>query len=214
MILRHVTAGTLLLCLATASFAQDAPRRHKWYVDLGAGEATLDHDEQGFTSLDDTSSSWSFRVGYKFSRFVALEVGYIDIGDFSSMLLPTCGAIGPCSPPIFERTSIDGFLFNSRYIWPIAKHFQLNGSLGMLYHQRQSAVSSSSNMQDAYRDTYENGGFSFGLGIAVPINDHFEIGLDYTQYAELGVAFDFSDNPSIESESDSRVYALDLRYRF
>ena len=89
MILRHIAAGTLLLCLATSSFAQDAPRRPKWYVDFGAGEAALDHDEQGFTSLDDTSTSWSFRVGYKFSRFVALELGYIDIGDFSSMLLPS-----------------------------------------------------------------------------------------------------------------------------
>jgi len=213
MILHRLAAGMLLSCLATASLAQGPARPHKWYVDLGVGESTLDH-ESGFTDVDDTDTSYSFRVGYKFSRFYALELGYIDIGDFRSALVPTCVSEVPCGPSIYEQSSIDGILLNSRIIWPIARHFELNGSLGMLYHERKTTVTTSNYADVPYRDNYSNGGFSFGLGIAAPINERFEIGLDFTQYFEVGVAFDFSDNPSIVSDSDSRVFALDLRYRF
>ena len=210
MFVRHLAAALLLWSLATASLAQQASQPHKWYVDLGVGESTLDH-ESGFTEVDDRDTSYSLRIGYRFTRFFALEAGYIDIGDFSSSIIPSCGA-GPCPPSIRESSSIDGWLLNSRFIWPVARHFQLNASLGALYPQRNTTVAVTPG--DTYGDSYENGGFSYGFGVAVPINDRFEIGLDFTQYFELGFGFDFSSTPSIQSDSDARVIALDLRLRF
>jgi len=211
MFMRHFAAGMLLCCLATASLAQQA-NPNKWYVDLGVGESTLDH-EPGFTDIDDKSTSYSFRVGYKFARFFALEAGYVDVGDFSSTVVPTCSGNGPCPPTIYEKSSLDAFLLNSRFIWPIANHFQLNASLGALYYQHDTWVGV--DPDDLSRGSFENGSFSYGVGIAVPVNDRFEIGLDYSQYFDLGVDFNFfNQNPSIESDTDARVITLDLRFRF
>lgn len=204
MILRQFTAGTLLLCLATVAFAQDAPHPHKWYVAVEAGESTLD-TEEGFSEVDDSSSAWGVRVGYRFSRFFALEAGYIDIGDFSSEYATTGFVVN-------QTASVDGVLLNSRFLWPVAQHFQLNASLGMLYHERRSTYDST--LGSSYEDNASNGGFSFGLGMAVPVNDRFEVGLDYTEYFELTVPFNLSGNPSLNTATDTRVFSLELRFRF
>jgi OOP family OmpA-OmpF porin len=203
MILRFLAAGLSLSCLATPVLAQEAPRPHKWYVELTAGESTLDH-EPGFSEIDNTSSSWSVRAGYRFTRFFALEAGYVDIGDYSS--------VAGTSPVVSQTSSFDGLLLNSRFLWPVARHFQLNASAGLLYHERDTTYDSTSGFSS--EDTYSNVGFSFGVGIAVPVNDRFEVGLDYTEYFELGVPFNFSGTPSLTTESDTSVVSLALRFRF
>jgi hypothetical protein len=205
MILRQLAAGTLLLCLAASSFAQDAPRRHKWYVEADVGKSTLDHD-QGFTEIDDTSTSWALRVGYRFSRYFALEGAYLDLGSFSSTYETT-------SVVVEQEASYDGFLLNSRVYWPVARHFELNASAGLHYHKRDSSYASSSGY--AYDANDSNGGFSFGVGVAVPVNDRFEIALDYAQYLELAVpTFDFSGNPNLNDPADLYSITLGARFKF
>jgi hypothetical protein len=50
--------------------------------------------------------------------------------------------------------------------------------------------------------------------MAVPVNDRFEIGLDFAQYVEVGLALNLSSNPSLSSGSDSRVLSLHARVKF
>jgi OOP family OmpA-OmpF porin len=205
MILRHIAAGTLLLCLATSALAHDAPRHHKWYVEVDAGEATLDHD-QGFTEIDDTSTAWALRVGYRFSRFFALEGAYLDLGNFSSTYETT-------SVLIEQEASYDGFHLNSRVYWPIARYFELNASAGLHYTKRDSSYESNSGY--AYDADDSNGGFTFGVGLAVPVNDRFEFALDYTQYLELAVpTFDFTGNPNLNDPADLYSITLGARFKF
>ena len=59
--IQRLAAGMLLSCLATLSLAQGSARPHRWYVDLGLGKSTLEH-ESGFTEVDDTDAS--LRYGF------------------------------------------------------------------------------------------------------------------------------------------------------
>jgi opacity protein-like surface antigen len=205
MKIRQLAAAVLLPCLAASSFGQDAPRRHKWYVEADVGKSTLDHD-QGFTEIDDTSSSWALRVGYRFSRYFALEGAYVDLGSFSSKFEST-------SVVIDQKASYDGFLLNSRVYWPVARHFELSASAGLHYNERDSSYDSNSGV--AYQDNESNGGFSFGVGVAVPVNDRFEITLDYTQFLELAVpSFDFTGNPNLNDPADLYSITLGARFKF
>jgi opacity protein-like surface antigen len=205
MKIRQLAAAALLPCLAATSFAQDAPHHHKWYAEADVGKATLDHD-QGFTEIDDTSTSWALRVGYRFSRYFALEGAYLDLGSFSSRFEST-------SEVIEQEASYDGFLLNSRVYWPVARHFELTASAGLHYHERDSSYDSTSGY--SYEENDSSGGFSFGVGVAVPVNDRFAITLDYTQYLELAMpTFDFSGNPNLDDPADLYSITLGARFKF
>lgn len=212
MVSRSLAAGVLLFFASFAS-AQDGGQPRKWYVDVGVGESTLNH-EGGFTSIDDTDTSYSLRVGYRFTRFFAVEAGYIDLGDFRSEFTPPCGNVSPCPSVIHEGSSIDGYVLNNRFIWPVAQHFQLNGSVGLLYSELTSRLGNSPNALNDTRANRSNIGLTFGIGAAVPINERVEIGLDWMQYSGLEVPFDFTDEPSISDNQDTRVLSLNLRVLF
>ena len=56
--------------------------------------------------------------------------------------------------------------------------------------------------------------FSAGLGIGVPINDHFELGLDLSQYRQLAPDFTFEEEIGQVYETDATVLSLGARFRF
>jgi OOP family OmpA-OmpF porin len=152
-------------------------------------------------------------VGYRFSRYFALEGGYTDLGDFGSNLNLLCTVNPPC-PEIHVKTSIDGFLVNAVGIWPIAEHFELNASGGLIYREFESRPTSPATVIGS--NSSETGTvMKFGLGLGVPINERLEIGLDVTQYREIGLGFVSEANQvSAVNEGESTVVSLGLRWKF
>jgi OOP family OmpA-OmpF porin len=207
---------TCVAALAALLFVTGAVARgadHKWYVGLDVGQSRLENGNfAGDSLVDDSSSTYAVRFGYRFVPWFALEGGYTDIGDFSATIVPTCGLGVPCAPNIYNTTSIHGFLLNAVGIWPLAEHFQLNASLGAIYREltQSSGTSPGGNSHWSSKDTVAR----FGLGVAVPFNDHFEIGLDLVQYRNIGLALDMGANTTVVNDGESTVASLGLRWRF
>jgi OmpA-OmpF porin, OOP family len=208
-------AALACLCLSCPSMAQD-PGSRGWYAGLDFGQSRLDQDTTAAAVVDrdDTSNAWALRVGYRFVKYFALEGGYTDLGEFESTYVPFCGLTPPSACPSARAgISMDGFLLNAVGTWPIAEHFHLKGNLGAIYRELKATIddndyTSSGGWTDS--DT----AFSLGLGIAVPINPHFEIDLDYTWYRQTGLGLDMDGNVLVLDENEAGVAMLGLRYRF
>jgi len=123
-------------------------------------------------------------------------------------------AISPPSacPTAQSRTSLDGFLVNAVGTWPIAEHFHLKGVLGATYRKLKSSDTHPVYGKTSSSDT--GTAYSYGIGIAVPVNDHFEVDLDFTKYREIGLLLDTGYNALLYDQAESRLIMLGMRYRF
>ena len=197
-----------VLCLAAASAHGQGSGGPGWYAGLDFGQSKLDAGSGLGGERDDTSDTWSLRGGYRFTRFFALEAGYIDIGDFSeSFTGPACvGCVGG-----FSRTSIDGFLVNAIGSWPVAEHLRIKGVLGATYRNLDLSFEGNGfSSQVSERTTI----FSFGVGVAIPINERFEVDVDYTHYREIGLGLTMGSDLGVFDNAESNLVTLGLRFHF
>ncbi len=204
----------LAFLLSVAGSAQAWDWEHKWYVGVDVGQSTLDNASfAGADVVDDHSTAYTLKIGYRFIPWLALEGGYTDIGDFSATYSYACPAIpGVTCADLHETTSIHGVLLNVVGIWPVAEHFQLNASLGAIYRE----LSASSGFAPANRTSWTDKDtvVRYGFGLAVPINEHFEIGLDYVLYRDIGLALNMDSEATLVDEGESKVASLGIRWRF
>ena len=215
---RWNAALTMLLCIASAgAFAQGSSAEKKFYIGFDVGQSKLDRNA-GFdsaTSVDDRSTAYTLRFGYRFNQYFALEGGYTDLGDFSATVRSLCIANSACLTEVGTKTSIDGFLVNAVGTWPIARHFELNASAGAIYREMKVSLSEPVLGRSSISDTGTV--MKFGIGIGVPINDRLAIGLDLTQYRDVGVGFTSSNagsDVSATNEGESTVASLGVRWKF
>ena len=128
-----------VLFMAAAATRAQVPGDHHWYAGLDVGQSNFDKGS-GYSNVDDSSTAYALRFGYRFSPHFALEGGYTDIGDFSAELRPICPNDPPgACPVIYETTAIDGFLLNAVGIWPVTHHFELTASLGGILRTRATS---------------------------------------------------------------------------
>ena len=72
----------LFISLLTPAFAQDS----QWYVGGGLGLSKGDTGVSGLTgtaALDDDGEGFKIFTGYKFDKFIGIELAYVDFGDAS-----------------------------------------------------------------------------------------------------------------------------------
>ena len=183
-----------------------------FYVGLDAGQSTLDRDSSFDFAIraDRTASTFTVRAGYRFNRYFALEGGYTDLGDFSATIQPPC--TGGC-PTVDSKVSIDGVMVNAVGTWPLAEHFALRASAGAIF--RWFKATSTSAQYGSFSATDGDTIFKFGAGFVVPLNEHFEIGADYTVYRDIGVGIDyFTNNTYTFNTAETRAWAVGITYRF
>ncbi len=205
--------GILLALAAVTAQAAD----HKFYLGLDVGQANFDPTEifdNQVKSKDDHATSYTVKVGYRFSRFFELEAGYTDLGKYDATLLGNCLPTLPptCSPDVNTHTSIDGVMLAAVGIWPLTEHFQLTANAGAIYREVDYRFGIPTDQQRLH----EKGTvMRYGLGAALPITDRFELGLDWVSYREVGIGIEASSG-SIHTVSDgeSSVITLGARWRF
>ena len=83
----QLTMATALLAMTTLTSAAHASS----YFGLSAGMSSLDVSKSDFddvlqgmpatSSLDDGSFAWSAQIGYRWGKYIAAELGYIDLGE-------------------------------------------------------------------------------------------------------------------------------------
>jgi OOP family OmpA-OmpF porin len=71
---------------SSAAFAQLPPQQ--WYIGAGIGGGNLNISGSDLTGLnnatvDDTDTTYTGRVGWRFHKYMALELGYYDLGHYN-----------------------------------------------------------------------------------------------------------------------------------
>jgi hypothetical protein len=192
--------------LAGTAFAQAPDKPGKFYVGLQAGQSELDRAPTAITGdIDNHDFAYTALVGFRFSRFYALELGLSDLGDFPAHF--SSGDLG--------TTSLRNFTVNNVIIWPVDEHLHLKAQVGMNYFEMSGSLTrASSGATTSF--SARSGSYNAGLGIGVPINEHLELGLDVTMYRTLSFVFDLvaTDEFELVYEANATVIQLGARYRF
>ncbi len=174
--------STALIALATLAFAPLASAADKfWYVGAGAMESDL-----GFEVFDNSATGWKVFGGYRFTRNIAAEIGYLDTGDAEETIEGTDVTLGATGSHVSVVAS-----------WPIGESFALHARAGFIDWEAELTLSdgvvtesSSANGQDLYWGA--GGTFNFG--------ENFGLRLEY-------------EVPEIEDVDVSSI-SLSVLYRF
>lgn len=183
------------------------------------------------SDLDDSMTAWGVQVGYRFNKWVAAEVGYVDLGE---LLYTMSGAIaGPyayvcsCDPPTvvtrqlnggFERSlqvSSAGVTASALGMLPLGPHFDAHVRAGIYYADTRvtnrfryiDAVDQSDvfNLLHSRVDASQTELFG-GVGAAWNINPSFALRVEYQKF------FDVGDDKK-NGESDIDVFNVSLLFK-
>jgi len=139
--MKAIAALAALFCATTAAFPQAPADTQKIYVGVQFGQSRLDRENFHESVVrDDEATAYSLLVGYRFSRYFALEAGYANLGEYTAEFPLFCPGGSGCASD-FGETSIDGLVLNAIGIWPVSKHIHLKASLGLNYHDLNASLS-------------------------------------------------------------------------
>lgn len=207
-------AAILIACLP---FMQ--PAHADWYagIDVGAARSDASIDEHFF--FDDTTdrasgSTTGFRLrgGYQFGRFFALELAYVNFGQFENHFDPNdCpgGAPGPCAVDI--RTSIDGIVGTLVGIVPIGEHWYFDARLGYGTIKIKARALGATEIDASSNNT---AGAHYGIGAGYRFNDHWEVLLDYSEYDQLDFGLTLAGDFGVYDLGETSVTSFGVSYRW
>jgi hypothetical protein len=176
-------------------------------VALGAFEANgvtvIDAD----SSLDDEGSPWSLSGGYRFSRYLAVEVGYLDLGTakYDATGAVSLPVIGIVDTTLGIDISAKGPTVAAVAYAPIGEKFDVHGRLGMFFADSSfdigvalDAVTDSEEISENSEDLFAS------IGAAFHFTPNFAASLDFTLFQDVG--------DEIETDVDSLT--LGVQYTF
>ena len=188
---KYLLISTLLFSLSSPVLSADA-LENPWYVGGGVGQSKADDACDGVSSCDDTDTGWKLFGGYRFTQYVAVEAGYVDLGEFSGNV----SGIGVSA----EATGVTAHVVGTL---PINDRFSLLGRLGTIYADvdvKASAFGISVSEDD------QSFAFAAGLGAEVNITDQFSLRAEYELFKDIG-----DDNTG---EDDVYLASVSAVFRF
>lgn len=183
-------AAAFILALPQAAMAEG------FYVDIGVGQAKADLDTPSGWNDDDTDTAYSVGVGYKFNNYIAIEGGYLDLGEASQTGTGTVSGTLYGSP--FSATGtftgtyeVDGFYLGPVLRLPVADRLELNARAGVYFWGLDVKASATGTL--TYAGTIYAGGvtatgsddgedFYFGIGATYNATKSIAVGADWTRY--------------------------------
>jgi hypothetical protein len=197
---------TGMLLNALSAVAEELPSNAKgWYGGLGISqnmnELTEDYlnsrswvlANPSETSVDNQSTGFSVYMGWRFMKYLALDVGYINLGETSYHLGARSAQTGPRPPGgcafgcpaaiIYPPSdySLDTTIFRAavKGSFPIGERWSLDGHLGL--GTESWKVSNGAEDRGSSDDLVA----MIGLGGSYLINDHWCIRLDWDRYMPI-----------------------------
>lgn len=137
-------------------------------ADVGSSKASVDY--QGFDSSKN-DVAWGIHGGYKFSPYIATEIGYRDFGKFEDNSYTTKLSL--------EAQSVQASVIGS---YPFTEAFSAYGRLGI------ASVKVTAKATNGYRSAQDDKTETkalFGIGAQYALNKNFSLRTEYTQYAEF-----------------------------
>ena len=177
------------ICVATPALADDAG----FY--LGARLGRAQYPAHSHLTLSPTlilrgetgdkeDLAWSFDAGYRFNRYVAIEAGYVDLGESSGRLTDETGtAAAQFSFAVQGATlALTGSL-------PLG-NWEPYVRVGVFFFDTRLAFSGSA-AGTSFAATLSGSGTDsldtlYGAGVAYNLTDHWQAKLDLTNFSEAG----------------------------
>lgn len=212
MNIRHITAATILSLAMTSAFAGD------WYVVGSLGQAKVQDSGKsdidaaliagGVTglssSIDDTDTGYKFQLGYSFNPNLAIEGGYVDLGEMTYKASGTLLGI-----PGNAKGTVEANGWNIAVVGtlPLNQQFSLFGKFGSIYTDVDAKVTLSggggSISAKANASDWET---SFGFGATYQINKQWGVRAEWERFNNLG--------DSDTGESDVDLLSVGAVFRF
>jgi OOP family OmpA-OmpF porin len=183
-----VTAIALVAGLAAApAFAQS------WYAGFGAGVGNLNKSGSDLTGLnnaqvDDTDTTYTVRLGYRFNPYFAVEGGYYDLGKYGFS-----GSTGGVNVSGSAKAKSMGL--SAVGIAPLGNSFELYGRLGI--EQSELKANANTTLATASESDKQTGA-TYGFGGR------------YLVSKQVGVFAEWMKNDKINVDS----YLLGVDFRF
>ena len=182
-------------------------------------------------SEDDSDSAWKVFGGYKFNRFLALELAYADLGSGSATVLTdeleALSTAGEGGEGVYRGSQRTNFSYETQIIalsgrgtLPIGSWFRLFGKLGLTYYDSESSRSwltaanktvpgeasvDASDSRPAARDSESGTSWLYGLGAGITLRERWAIDLEYESYRDIDFG-QFVDKDSVDMLSVSVHY--------
>jgi len=183
MMQRCRIGGLLALTLSGAASAGDTG----WYTLLGATLSQADISAADYkaaleatgatnvvATVDNSDSGWTLMGGYKFSRHLAMEAGYVDLG--KQIADATYAQLGS---PVHAETRLQAFQLDVVASYPLNRWLALDGKLGWYAWTSDSQVSNAIASQTT-RDRGNN--VVFGVGASVKLVDPLDLRVGWDRY--------------------------------
>ncbi len=184
-----------------------------WYVGANVGQSEAKIDDARITSgllaggltttsiaEDESDLGYKLFGGYQFTRYVALEAGYFDLGKFN--FTATTVPLGSLSGSI----KVKGLNVDAVGLLPIGDRFSAFGRVGVIYADANDSFSGSGSVNVLDSSPSERAtNYKFGLG------------LQYDFTASLGMRAEaerYRIDDAIGNEGDIDLYSAGLVYRF
>jgi hypothetical protein len=187
-----------------------------WYVGAGAGQSTFDAlpaiaDDGSLTtsSVDDTGTSWRLFAGVGFGRYVAFELGHVDLGQARLRAQSDGSSFLWNAGPVSESVTLDGQELALVGRLPVAADWALFGRIARLRWESAQRIAGDTQCcgQGPFKESDDGYDTTLAGGIQYDGFRAFRVALEYG-------AVTFAIPVSYEDEADVASLAVSLAYLF
>jgi OmpA-OmpF porin, OOP family len=162
------------------------------------------------TSLDDSDIGWGLQIGYRFNRYFAGEIGYVDLGEASyeaDIDVTVVGATFPVEASV--RFASAGPIAAAVGMLPVNDRFDIHAKAGLYFADTQvrTRVRDLAFDENLFHEELGAGEQEFfaGVGASWNINDSYSLRFEYQRFLDLG------DDDSGEEDVD--LLAVSMLFR-
>jgi OmpA-OmpF porin, OOP family len=157
--------------------------------------------------IEDDDTGFSLFGGYRFSRNLAVEIAYVDLGKAE---LNATGRLLPLQPgfllTVTNSIEIDTSGVSAAVVGslPLGETFDIHGRLGLLFARTKYDLSTTFVVAPPANSKSSQPAL-FGAGAAAHLGAHWSVGLDWTRFTSVGAN---------DAEFDVDLLSASAAYRF
>jgi len=199
----RLVRSSVCLLVITGALWPAAHAQSPWYLGASAGQSAIRADpgeiESGFlvddaftatgTTLDKRDSGWKLYAGHRFHRFLAVEFGYIDLGEasFNTTIVAAPAGTVPAPPfPIHATATARGAFLSAVAQWPVSSIFTVFGKLGAFRSEAEFTEVITTTGVTRVSRTERRTDVTAGLGLEWNITNALAARLELERFKDVG----------------------------
>lgn len=168
--------ASALLASAPAFAADDAG----FYVGAGIGDGSVTVDIDEASDFDGSDTAFKVFGGYKFMKYVGVELEYVDGGDAEDQWRESFEGV---TEELKVTIGFSGFNASAVGFLPIGEKFSVFGKLGfMMWDADLRARYSFDGFSDSESDSESGTDFSWGVGAGFDFTDNLGVRVEYQAF--------------------------------